>query len=234
MLPAPRVLFVGDSFTYFNNLPRLVGIVGGFRTERVTRSSWNLDRHWREGLALARIRAGGWSVVVLQEEGTLPISDPRRFQADVRRFAAEIRKAGARPMLLMTWPQRTKPWVQVPLADAFRRVGTALHVGVIPVGEAWRRWPDPKGLYVGDGIHPSFRGSLLAALTVAGALCGRPLTSAPTDFGTALGVAHPLNGHAFVARIDPAELPRLVECAREALLSAARPSASRAAGPTGG
>lgn len=214
--PALRVLFVGDSFTYFNDLPRLVALVseGRLKTDRITASGWNLDRHWRAGRALARIRAGGWNVVVLQEEGALPVSDPARFQADVRRFALAAHAAGARPVLLLTWAKRDKPPAQALLTNAFRRVGRSLGVPVMPVGEAWRLWrarPNAPGLYVADGIHPDFRGSYLSALVIVGALRGRPLTTAPTDFGSTLGVAH------VAARIDPAELPALLRCAREAL-----------------
>ncbi len=221
-----RVLFVGDSFTYFNNLPRLVQAVADatpgpkLQCERVTHSSWNLDRHWRAGLALARIRASRPDVVVLQEEGTLPIADPARFQASARRFADAIRQAGGRSMLLMTWAQKTKPWAQGPLSDATCRVGMALHVPVIPAGEAWRIWrsaPAAPDLTVADGIHPNFRGSFLNALVIVGALRGRPLVGAPTEFGDALGVRHSDGGKAFDARIDARELPQLLRCARQAL-----------------
>ena len=223
---ALRILFVGDSFTYFNNLPRLVQAIAErtpgarLRCERVTRSSWNLGRHLRAGLALARVRSFHPDVVVLQEEGTLPISDPARFQASARRFAAAIRATGARPGLLMTWAPRDKPWAQAPLSDATRRVGRALHVPVIPAGEAWRAWralPGAPDLTVADGIHPDFLGSYLTALVVLGALRGGLPTRVPTSFGEALGVRHPDGATPFVAGVDPAALPRLIACARRAL-----------------
>ena len=221
-----RVLFVGDSFTYFNNLPRMVEAIAAatpgtrLRCERATHSSWNLDHHWRAGDALARLRSFHPQVVVLQEEGTLPISNPARFQAAARRFATAIRAADARPLLLMTWAERTKPWAQAPLSDATRRIGRALHVAVVPAGDAWRLWrsaPNAPDLTVADGIHPNLRGSYLTALVVLGALRGRLPTAPPTDFGDALGVHHPDGRAPFTSRIDPAELSRLLATARRTL-----------------
>lgn len=208
-----RVLFVGDSFTYFNNLPKIVqAIAPEFRCDRITHGAWNLDQHWRGGAALARIRKERPDVVVLQEEGQLPANDPARFQAAARRFVGAIRAVGARPLLLMTWAPRSKPEIQAALAAANRRVGRTLRVRVAPVGEAWGRWrsaPGAADLFVADGIHPNFEGSYLSALVLAGTLRGRPIITAPTRFAASLGVPH--------ASIPPVDRMRLLQVARESL-----------------
>ena len=231
MLPL-RVLFVGDSFTYFNNLPAVVQRVANaapgrpLRTERLTASSHSLTRHLREGRALARIRRGGLDVVVLQEEGTVPLTGLPRFEGAVGLFAREIRRAGARPLLLLTWAPQDKPWVQTPLTDANRRVGAARRVAVAPVGEAWRLWravPGAASLFVADGIHPAFRGSYLSALVIVGALRGRVPERPPLDFSQGLGVVHRDGDRPLGLRIDPSERDGLVRCAREALGAEARP-----------
>lgn len=220
-----RVLFVGDSFTYFNNLPGIVQRIADatpgrkVQAERVTSSSWILQRHWREGRALARIREGRWDVVVLQEMGAFPVTAFARFERVASLFAHVIRAAGARPMLFMTWAHRQKPWSQAPLTSAYRRAGADLRIPVVPVGEAWRRWladPTAPRLYVQDDIHPDFRGSFLSALVIVGRLRGQSLSTAPTAF-EGLGVAHSADDKPFDPHVDPADLPRLVRCAKEAL-----------------
>ena len=221
MLPL-RVLFIGDSYTYFNNLPRLVGAIAQatpgrkIQAERVTASAYTLRRHWLDGKARTRIREARWDVVVLQEENTIPLSHRERFGHDVRLFVAEIRRVRARPLLFSTWAQRAKPLAQAPMTAAVEGLGFP----VASVGEAWRCWqadPAAPTLFVADGCHPNFRGSYLSALVLVGALRGRPLATAPTAFGSTLGVAHAADGKPFVARIERSELPRLLRCADAAL-----------------
>jgi hypothetical protein len=217
-----RVLFVGDSYTYFNNLPLIVQSVaessdGGRRVlaERITGSAYTLHRHWVEGKALGRIREGRWDVVVLQEENGIPAAYPERFQSDVGLFAAEIRKTGARPMLLMIWPPLGKPEIQPPNERVVYGVGRTLRIPVIPVGAAWRKWledPNAPRLHAPDDRHPNFRGSYLSALTIVGMLRGKALSDAPTDLSGVLAD----NAEPFAPRIAPDELPLLLRCASEA------------------
>ena len=57
-----QVLFVGNSFTYVNDLPKMVaelGKAGGQRPlhyERETPGGCTLEKHWKDGKALAKIQ----------------------------------------------------------------------------------------------------------------------------------------------------------------------------------
>src|SRR5688572_20426807 len=69
-----NVLFIGNSYTYNNNLPALVeGLAASatppqrIRTRAVTRPGVRLQQHWDRGEALAALRQGPWDYVVLQE-----------------------------------------------------------------------------------------------------------------------------------------------------------------------
>ena len=71
--PALRVLFIGNSYTYYNNLPGMVAQLSGGRieTRMVARGGSTLQQLWDFGEAPAAIREGRWDYVVLQEHSLL-------------------------------------------------------------------------------------------------------------------------------------------------------------------
>jgi hypothetical protein len=67
-----RLLFIGNSLTYLNDVPALVAALGRANRrplvcEQVTAPDLSLEDHWRQGEAGRRITRGGWDVVVLQQ-----------------------------------------------------------------------------------------------------------------------------------------------------------------------
>ena len=202
--PAPmRVLFVGNSLTYTNNLPRLVRAVaasqsGGPAIETATYAipGADLDELWDDGHAAAALREGKWDVVVLQERGGLfsciagSTRDPecRRSESAHRRFTELATEAGARVMLLMTWP----PMRGNDLGDASRlrrraeRLNTVYEdtarrwsrggadVSVVPAAAALYRFAGGRASeeVLVDGVHPSVQASLLMAAQLYRAITG--------------------------------------------------------------
>ena len=80
-----KVLFVGNSYTYVENLPQIVSILSnGSNTKLITRKSTmggaKLSEHWKDERGLKSkeiIRDGNFYIVVLQEHslGTLNEKD---------------------------------------------------------------------------------------------------------------------------------------------------------------
>ena len=67
-----RILFIGNSLTYANDLPAQVCAMAasaGRRAvcESVANPDFGLEEHWHEGTA-RRVIARGWDVVVLQQD----------------------------------------------------------------------------------------------------------------------------------------------------------------------
>ncbi len=194
--PAPvrRVLFVGNSLTYVNDLPALVVTIsrrGGrhpaLAAEVVAFPDAALEDHWNHragtrGSILARIESGGFQDVVLQQgPSSLPESRVHLI-AWTKRFAEPIRAAGARPALYMVWPAASRrgdfPGVVASYGAAAESVGGLL----LPAGAAWQaawRVEPTLELYGADGFHPSPVGSYLAALVVEAALTERPPFAQP-------------------------------------------------------
>ncbi|HWQ54267.1 MAG TPA: SGNH/GDSL hydrolase family protein, partial [Bryobacteraceae bacterium] len=196
---ALRVLFIGNSYTFCNNLPAIVermGSAAGIRihTRTIAVAGSTLGGHWERGDARLAIREGGWDWVVLQEQSSLGepllvngiprITGKRRFHAAVRRFAEEIRHAGARMLLFLTWSARTAPEEQQHLSHAYLTIARETGASVAPAGLAWYtvRTENPElNLYMPDGSHPAPAGSYLAASSIYAALTGRSPERLPAD-----------------------------------------------------
>ena len=109
-----RVLFVGNSYTYVNDLPSVIHALGAatpgaaVEVESVTAGSARLQDHWSAGTAPARIASGGLDVVVLQGQSleTYGIGVEEGFYPYARQFADAARNAGSRVVWYATWARR--------------------------------------------------------------------------------------------------------------------------------
>lgn len=171
MAPA-RVLFIGNSLTYANDLPGMVEDVSGGAVTAVMVAfpDYSLDDHWRRGDALRAIRRGGWTHVVLQQ-GPSSLPESRRLLVrDATRFAREIRKAGAEVVLYGVWPAADRrPYFRA-VSESYAAAAKAGGGTLVAVGDGWRAaWDaDPSlPLYGPDGFHPSPLGTYLGALMIA-------------------------------------------------------------------
>ncbi|HET7601128.1 MAG TPA: SGNH/GDSL hydrolase family protein [Gemmatimonadales bacterium] len=191
--PPLRVLFVGNSLTFTNDLPAIVAALAdsagrAVTVRSVTASGINLDAHWRGGTARRLLASEPWDVVVLQQGPSAMPASRAQLAAYARRFAAEIRRAGARPALYMVWPSRRRLAQLDEVRESYRLAARDVDGIFLPAGEAWRAaWRrDPSlPLYGPDGRHPSATGSYLAALVIAGRLLDR----APDEFPPAVRLA---------------------------------------------
>jgi hypothetical protein len=190
-----RVLFIGNSLTYANDLPLMVQALAraaglDLYVESVTAGGAGLDDHWRGGEAQRAISRRGWNVVVLQQ-GPSSLPESRvHLRKWARQFAAPIRQAGARPALYMVWPDKTRlAWFDA-VRDSYTLAAADVDGILLPAGEAWRAaWRrDPRArLYGMDGLHPSVAGSYAAALSIYGMLCDRPPRDLPARLALANG-----------------------------------------------
>jgi hypothetical protein len=168
-----RILFIGNSYTYFNNLPELLTQLAASDKKAKTieadmhvRGGATLKQLWEEGLALKRIKQGRWDYVVLQEQSLLPISDSATMHKYARLFDAEIKQSRARTIFYLTWSRQNKPETQQALAYAYLTISKELGALVAPVGIAWQNALDSNrrlGLHLPDLSHPTPAGSYLAA-----------------------------------------------------------------------
>jgi hypothetical protein len=75
--PCPRVLFIGNSYTYANDLPGMftkLAKSGGHRveTDLLANGGWTLTDHVNTSDTLRDLQASQWDYVVLQEQSEYP------------------------------------------------------------------------------------------------------------------------------------------------------------------
>jgi hypothetical protein len=167
-----RILFIGNSYTYSNDLPAMLQAMALAAPQPITIDAGTvlvggatLRDHW-DGDARNAIRRGDWDYVVLQEQSLRPIDATREFIEYGRRLGEEIRAVKARPVLYLTWARKSRPSSQEALNRGYLRLADEIGAIVVPVGPAWsefRRLDGTSELYTEDGSHPSALGSLLAA-----------------------------------------------------------------------
>jgi hypothetical protein len=191
-----KVLFVGNSLTYFNDLPQMVQVVGEaagheIAVRSVTQGGFALEDHWGSGEALEVIQAAPWDVVILQQgPSSLALNKIHLREWSVV-FNEAIRAAGATPALFMVWPEASRPAAFDAVSDAYSQAAEAVDGILMPVGEAWRvAWEEDAALafYGPDGFHPTELGSALGALVIFQQLfdespVGLPSTMVPTTKG---------------------------------------------------
>ena len=182
-----RVLFLGSSLTYNNDMPLLVQAFAreagqGVDVVTVAKGGFSFEDHCKRGAALSTLRKGPWTWVVMQQgPSTLPASR-RNMREWARRLAEPIRKAGARPALYMVWPPEERLAFFDEVRASYQLTAEDIDGMLIPAGEAWRAaWRrDPNvPLYRRDREHPSPTGSFLAALSIFGMLFSRSPVGLP-------------------------------------------------------
>jgi hypothetical protein len=178
-----RVLFVGNSYTFCNDMPGIVtrlaaaGEAPPFVPEQVTAGGRTLQGHWEAGTAQARIGdEGGWDAVVLQEQSLRPVEDRAAMHDYARRFHREIARTGARTVFYLTWARQHLPEQQAGLNAAYGDMARELGATVAPAGVAWQRALAERPyltLHEADRSHPTPLGSYLAACVFYATLYGR-------------------------------------------------------------
>ena len=190
-----RALFIGNSYTYFADIPGLVQAMadsaGGDKIaiETVAGPDMALVDHWNEGTAKREIAEGGWEWVVLQQGPSSVQVNRDSLRTLTQMFGAEIAKVSAKPALFSAWPSATR------LQDFDRAIESyslaAADVGgiLLPVAGSWKKaWETEPSLQMyADGLHPSAIGAYLAAATIYSKLLNKTPVGLPFTLRTSSG-----------------------------------------------
>jgi hypothetical protein len=177
-----KVLFIGNSYTYVNDLPTVftnLADSGGHPVETglLAQGGWTLAQHANDSNTQTELAAKQWNYVVLQEQSEIPSVEQSRIwymYPAARTLVKMIRDNGEEPMFFMTWGHRdgltnwSKDYesMQQQLTAGYLTIADELGVPVAPVGSAWEqvRQQDPGiDLWQSDGSHPTENGTYLAA-----------------------------------------------------------------------
>ena len=165
-----KVLFIGNSHTYYNDMPSLVKRrldEEGYdcHVTMLAHPAWFLAQHVEDPEAKFNIRFGGYDYVVLQEHAH-PFGPEEKFFEAVRTLTDWSKEAGATPVIYLTWAQKNEPEAQQRMTDAHKRIAEETGSLLAHVGDEWwgymRSWPELE-MYADDGAHASPAGSDFAA-----------------------------------------------------------------------
>jgi hypothetical protein len=200
-----RVLFVGNSYTYADDIPWLTKHLAALgkppqplEVEMLAPMGATLKNHWEAGTVLRKLREQKWDFVVLQEQSMVPIQSPETLYKYVRLFDVEVKKAGGRTVLFGTWPRREHPENLAALTNNYSAISRETGIIVAPVGATWGellRLQPSLQLFHEDGSHPSPVGSYVAACVFYSLFFERsPIGLPRTLFATQANGAHPEAG----------------------------------------
>ena len=164
------ILFIGNSHTYYNDLPRLVRLRAeeegcSCRVMMLAHPNWFLSQHAEEPEARFNILYGKYDYVVLQEHAH-PFPPEEEFLKAAASLNRMIREAGSTPVIYECWAKKDEPDLQEHMNQVHRRIAEKIGALVAPVGENWQSYqhsrPDLE-VYDEDGAHASPAGSDFAA-----------------------------------------------------------------------
>lgn len=184
-----RVLFVGNSFTYFFNLPQVLSSMAESQGEIIhTRQSTvggsTLEEHWKE-LKGTRTRklldSLKWDYVVLNNHSLITVDGPKEFIEYSKKFIELIRSKGAEPIVMQTWGYKSNPLLIRPIIEGYNKLAEETDVHTIPAGELFkeaRQWRPDLELFQ-DDKHPSSNGTYMLGLAFYKYFTGRSTAGIP-------------------------------------------------------
>ena len=226
-----RVLFIGNSHTYFNDMPetfaKMCRKLTGKRPEvtMIAYSERSLDWHLKEYFAIRyAILYGKFDYCVIQQQAH-PFPEPEETWKAVKRITDLCGTRNVMPVLFMTWAEKAHPEVYHDMREVYRDLAEETGAVVAPVGTAFEkiRTGHPNiDLYWKDGAHASVYGSYLTAMILAMTVTGKyDVTFLPDegidfecDFEGDNGHPHAIEKPSLAKRpLDPSKTEILRECA---------------------
>ena len=188
------VLFIGNSFTYYNDLPGTVAEMlkkagFDFQVESLTKGGWYLSRYAdpadEMGVRLRAEFAGKhWDYLVLQDQSFNPAGNYEDFAAAVKKLCKLMDYDHL--LLYQTWSYEdgseklsgtglTYDEMHRALKTSYGKAAEAAGGRIVPVGDLFAEYkekhPEVK-LYIEDNYHQAAEGTRLAARAFFKAMTG--------------------------------------------------------------
>ena len=185
------VLFIGNSYTYANNMPQMVSEIAlslgdtlDFESSTPGGATFNI--HSTNTTTLNKISQKAWDYVVLQAQSQEPSFSPNQVANDVFPYAQilidsiESNSTCTEPIFFMTWGRKygdqqncqfyppicTYLGMQQRLRESYLDMTFNHNATCSPVGICWKEsivQDSTLNLFSPDNSHPSIHGSYLAA-----------------------------------------------------------------------
>lgn len=200
-----RVLFIGNSYTFYNNMPELVDHMATSQSDTLIYYAHaipgNTFKQHYENFAVREQLSRKWDFVILQGNSRESSQPWDIFAANTLPYVKKLdslfhaSNPKGKTILYMTWGHKrgdeincitnqevcTYEKMSAKVRERYLLMRDTLQSWVAPVGSVWRNFrrnhPDVN-LYVEDNFHPTYAGSFLIASTIYTTIFGKPLHSA--------------------------------------------------------
>jgi hypothetical protein len=181
-----RVLFIGNSHTYMNDMPQLVSeMIESATGEKchvvmLAYSARSLKWHMGEEYFSERfnILHGKYDYCVIQEQAH-PMTDEADTIIYAKRIIELCRKVDTVPVIFETWSEKIKPENQLEMNRRYQNLSKEQGALLAPIGEVWSAVMQEfqgvfdEDLYYRDGEHASAVGDYLTAMVLTRVITGK-------------------------------------------------------------
>ena len=189
-----NILFIGNSYTHYNNMPKIVGQIAQSKgldltIEMFAKSSHTLKMHSQRMDLYEKIKSKKWDYVVVQGFSRELYYEPAHLDTSFMPYFNRVidsiyaNYSCTNVLLYQTWGYKngynidsvdvSYQRMSDRIAQGYQYVSDRYALPIVPVGQVWEtvksNYPSIN-LYTEDNQHPSLAGSYLAACTFFTAL----------------------------------------------------------------
>ncbi len=193
---AKKVLFLGNSHTYFNDMPyyaeyisKSCGIDGiAIKATMLADGGRSLKWHATQKDVRYNIIYGEYDFIIFQNNAH-PFDGYEELREGTEQLLSFVEQAVKKPTIVMymTWSKKENPEDFKEMRDAYRKIANDFKLKLAPVGENFYEINANYNteLYDSDGAHTSKFGAYIAALTIVESLFEVKIHEFPKkiDFG---------------------------------------------------
>ena len=179
-MSAKKILFIGNSYTFYGNLPEMIRQMAEYvgvklEVSSVTSGGKSLEWHCYNIETIQALQREKWDYVALQEFSTRPLEEPDRMYASAEALFNKVTSKKARAVLYLTWARKFLPETQPDISRAYLELARRTSALIFPAGPAWQivmaKNPEIE-LYDPDLTHPSVLGTYLTACVFCSSILG--------------------------------------------------------------
>ncbi|MFY7671324.1 SGNH/GDSL hydrolase family protein [Tenacibaculum sp. MEBiC06402] len=173
------ILFVGNSLTYYNDLPGLVKEYAktnkeiNINTQMIAFPNYAIEDHWNEGKIQKLLSSKSFDFIVIQQ-GPSSQEEGRKMLID---YGEKIKKiaesSNSKLCYFMVWPALNYYNTFNKVIQNHKEAANHNEAVLIPVGEYWKNYIEENNdysFYGTDRFHPSQKGSKIAAKIIVDTL----------------------------------------------------------------
>ena len=174
-----KLLFIGNSHTYYNSLPESVLALletTGYKPHvtMIAEGGKGLSYHATSPNVSFNVRCGKYDAVIVQDRASS--FDPVTFREHAKTLKDAVTRAGAQFFLYMPWTGRDHRAAQRDMTEVYLNFCRTHDCQFAPVGEVFTRilaTEPPEAIYREDGNHATPFGSYIAAVAIFYTITGR-------------------------------------------------------------